>query len=70
MLKHNKIDQIIICSVTFCIKQSTGGREYRLQDIFKMYNQASLSNNSIKAGLICPNGNELSLLEFYNEVFL
>lgn len=35
-----------------------------------MYNQAPLSNNSIKSGLICPKGNELSLLEFYNDVFL
>ena len=30
LLKRNKIDQIIICSVTFCIKQSENGVQNNL----------------------------------------
>lgn len=54
LLQKNKIDQIIICSVTFCIKKSVNGESYKLEDIFTMYNTASLSHYSIKDGLFSP----------------
>lgn len=71
ILKNNKIDQIILCSVTFYIRQNLSFTDSTtLADIFNLYNKTSLSYNSIKDGMVSPLGEEMNLLTFYNEVFL
>ena len=57
LLKDNKIDQIILCSVTFYIRQSLKHTDSTsLADIFNIYNKTSLSYNSIKDGMKSPQG--------------
>ena len=70
LLEKNKLDQIIICSITASLDFQKTKHSQALGTIFHHYNTTSFSFNQNCEGLYCKNGNKMNLMDFYNNVFL
>lgn len=51
MLFHNKLDQIIICSITACLSSNESKNSKAISEIFHHYNESSYSFQSLEYGL-------------------
>jgi hypothetical protein len=72
MLQRNKLDQIIICSISACLNLNDAKYNLALSTIFKEYNSVSLSFHYNRE-MISANKTEdapMSMLEFYNRIFI
>lgn len=54
----NKLDQIIICSISACLNLNEAKYNLALSTIFQRYNSLSLSMNSNREVLSSPNEEE------------
>jgi uncharacterized protein Veg len=71
LLQHNKLDQIIICSITACLNLNDNKSNPALTSIFRKYNSVTLSLHSNREmGERKIEERPMTLLEFYNKVFI
>lgn len=70
LLRNNKIDQMIVCSIAGCLSINYSSRKLTLEQIFNYYNLLNFSFHSNRTGLFDREGNSLDLMAFYNTVFL
>jgi hypothetical protein len=69
LLHKNKIDQIIICCMTSFLNINQIHKQRTLEKVLSDYGKIEMSSEDNKYGLL-GNHREMSLTEFYNEVFL
>lgn len=69
LLRHNKIDQIIICCTVRCLEKEPKEKT-TMDKIVRDYNSLRLSHNLNQFGLSDDNGNVWDLREYYRRVFL
>ena len=69
LLKENKIDQIIVCSIG-AILSINRSRNFSLEEIFNHYNKMLYSLNISRSIFYDQQGKEVDLLDYYNHVFL
>jgi len=68
LLKDQKIDQIIVCSIA-SILSINRSRNFSLGEIFEHYNRLLYSLN-ISKSIFYQGGREIDLIDYYNHVFL
>lgn len=71
LLKKNNIDQIILCCIMSCLSINEKHEHQTLEHLFQSYNSnIQFAFNSNQLGLKDHQGNEMKILDYYNEVFL
>jgi hypothetical protein len=72
MLQKNRLDQIIICSISACLNLNDAKYNLALSTIFSQYNSVPLSfhYNREMISVDKPEDTPMSMLEFYNRVFI
>lgn len=69
MLKNNYIDQIILCCLFTALRVSPAHTHVSLQDLFERYSALPLIYTHHRYSVRDLQGNEVSLLDFYNRTF-
>lgn len=67
-MQGNKLDQIIVCSITACLGINESKHNTAISQIFHHYNQTTNSFHSLQDGLNFREG-KMNLIEFYNSIF-
>jgi hypothetical protein len=69
LLINHQIDQIIVCGIASTLSINRSRNERSLDEIFRSYGQLTFSYQSTR-NLTDPLGNQIDLIDYYNEVFL
>ena len=69
LLRDNKIDQIIVCSIG-SILSINSSKTFSLYEIFNHYNKLLFSLNISRSIFYDNEGREVDLIHYYNHVFL
>lgn len=69
LLANHQIDQIIVCAIASALSINRSRHQRSLDEIFRSYGQLTLSYQSTR-NLTDPRGNQIDLIDYYNEVFL
>lgn len=70
LLRHHRIDQIIVCAIASVLSLNHSPSRLSLDDIFQHYTSLALSYNANRHSLYDSSGLQIGLLPFYNDIFL